>query len=46
MMPKSEKVVCHDCLEYITFKTGVKVERNNWSIPHFVWICKKCKKNG
>jgi hypothetical protein len=39
---KSEKIVCHDCLEPTTFKTGFKVEKNQWGIPHFVWICKKC----
>ena len=40
-----EKVVCHDCLGPMTYKTGVKVERNNFGIPHFVWVCKTCKKN-
>ena len=45
MAKKSEKVVCHDCLGPMTFKTGVKVERNNFGIPHFVWVCKTCKKN-
>ena len=44
MAKASEKIVCHNCLGPMTFKTGVKVERNNFGIPHFVWICKKCKK--
>jgi hypothetical protein len=29
----------------MTYKTGVKVKRNNFGIPHFVWVCKTCKKN-
>ena len=44
MAKTSEKIVCHNCLESITYKTGVKVERNKWGIPHFIWICKKCSK--
>jgi RNase P subunit RPR2 len=42
MAPKSEKIVCHNCLDSITYKTGVMIERNNWGIPHFIWVCKKC----
>jgi RNase P subunit RPR2 len=44
MSKKSEKIVCHECLSPITHKTGALMERNNWGIPHFIWVCKKCKK--
>ena len=36
MARATEKIVCHNCLGPMTFKTGVKVERNNFGIPHFV----------
>ena len=42
MIKESEKIVCHNCLDTVAFKTAVKIERNNFGIPHFVWICKKC----
>ena len=44
MAKTSEKIVCHECLSPITHKTGVLMERNNWGIPHFIWVCKKCGK--
>jgi RNase P subunit RPR2 len=44
MGKETEKIVCHNCLDTVAFKTAFRVERNNFGIPHFVWICKKCKK--
>jgi len=38
------KKVCHDCLNMFDPRLLYKVLRNNFSIPHYVEVCKNCKK--
>jgi len=42
MAEKEEKIACHNCLTIIPYKKGKSVFKNNFGIPHYVYVCDKC----